>query len=151
MGYMLTDMLTYLPDDILVKVDRASMSVSLESRSPLLDYRVVEMALARPLTYKCAGGQKRILRDIAYQYVPRELLDRPKQGFGVPVTEWMRQDFPHFTRGLLEDEYIRHQGIFDPAQIQRMREGFFHSRDGMYGRDLWTLLVFQLWWERYMS
>ena len=150
MGDMLTDMLTYLPDDILVKVDRASMSVSLESRSPLLDYRVVEMALALPLTYKCAGGQKRILRDIAYQYVPRDLLDRSKQGFGVPVTEWMWQDFAHFTRGLLDDDYIRRQGIFDLAQIRRMREDFFHSRDGVYGRDLWTLLVFQLWWERYM-
>src|SRR5262249_22145879 len=88
---MLIDEGWYLPEDILVKVDRASMFVSLEARAPLLDYRVVELAAGMPEDFKVRAGRgKRILTDLAYEYVPRELLERPKQGFGAPIADWLR-------------------------------------------------------------
>lgn len=152
MGYMLMDMVTYLPDDIMVKVDRAAMAVSLETRAPLLDYRVIESAISLPLQYKLNdGNKKRILKDIAYDYIPKRLLDRPKQGFGVPVVEWMHDDFLCFTRGLLERDYIKKQGIFDVNAVGKMVDEFKLSPDMKNGNEIWSMLVFQLWWECYMK
>lgn len=152
--FMYTDMVTWLPDDILTKVDRASMSVSLEARAPFLDYRIMELALNMPLEFKYKDGvKKRILKDIAYDYVGRELLDRPKKGFEAPIGEWMLQDFDRFTRGLLDEAYIRKQGIFNPDVIKKMVGKFKRQRKDDYGFavNLWTIFVFQMWYEKYMA
>ncbi|MCI8994831.1 MAG: asparagine synthase (glutamine-hydrolyzing) [Lachnospiraceae bacterium] len=152
MKYMLKDMVTYLPDDILTKVDRASMSVSLETRSPFLDYRVVEFALSLPLEYKYRNNiSKRILKDLSYSFVDKKLLDRPKQGFSVPTREWMYDDFDNFTKGLFDEAYIRKQGIFNDKVIKSMIYDFKNRNSIANSRELWTLLVFQNWYEMYMN
>src|SRR5690606_17257230 len=108
------DALTYLPGDILVKVDRAAMSASLETRAPLLDPRVVELAWRLPLSSKIAGRQgKRILRDILYRHVPRSLVDRPKQGFAVPLDQWLRGALRDWAEAQLDPLRIRREGILD--------------------------------------
>lgn len=150
--YMLKDMVTYLPDDILTKVDRASMSVSLETRSPFLDYRIVEFAIKLPLEYKykCNNG-KRILKDLAYNFIDKNLLDRPKQGFAVPTREWMYNDFELFTKGMFNKEYIQKQGIFNYEVIKNMVYDFKNRNSVANSRELWTLFVFQNWYEMYMN
>ena len=152
MKYMLTDMITYLPDDILTKVDRATMAISLESRMPFLDYRVVEYSLSLPMNYKCENrNKKRILKDIAYDYVNKQYLDRPKQGFGVPVHEWLYEDFTGMTMGLLDTDYIKKQGIFNQSTIKSMVSKFKKVFSPETARPIWTLLVFQMWWDRYFE
>lgn len=150
-NYMLTDMITYLPDDILTKVDRATMAFSLESRVPFLDYRVVEFALSLPIEYKYKdGNQKRILKDIAYDYVDKDLLDRPKQGFGVPIYEWLQTDFKGMTQNYFEENFLKRQGIFNPYKINEMVNEFKNRHNPEIARNIWTILVFQMWWEQYL-
>lgn len=150
--YMLYDMNAYLPDDILTKVDRASMAFSLEARTPFLDYRIVEFALSLPMQYKIEKKcQKRILRTIAYKYVSQGLLERPKQGFGVPVREWLREDFWTFTRGYFEKQYLERQEIFDVDIIEKMIKLLINSNDQKVADALWTIFVFQMWWDCYMT
>lgn len=148
---MVRDMLTYLPDDILTKVDRASMSVSLETRAPLLDYRVVEFALGLPLEFKYKTGQtKRILKDILYSYIPKEFISQTKKGFGVPYEKWLSTDFNKITKGLLEKEYLIRQGIFDVDTIKKIIEGFKQHKNPNYAKEIWTIFIFQLWYEKYI-
>lgn len=150
--YMLTDMVTYLPDDILTKVDRASMAVSLESRNPLLDYRIAEYALSLPIEYVYyQGNKKRILKDLTYRYIDRKIMERPKKGFGVPVKKWLHADWKVLTKGLLEEEYIQRQGIFNYSEVKKMIQQFNANRDNKVGDYIWTLLVFQMWWDYYMK
>lgn len=150
--YMLTDMVTYLPDDILTKVDRASMAVSLESRNPLLDYRIAEYALSLPIEYVYyQGNKKRILKDLTYRYIDRKIMERPKKGFGVPVKKWLHTDWKVLTKGLLEEEYIQRQGIFNYSEVKKMIQQFNANRDNKVGDYIWTLLVFQMWWDYYMK
>lgn len=145
---MLLDILTYLPDDILVKVDRASMAVALEVRAPLLDHRVLEFAWHMPLSLKLHNGQgKMILRRILSRYVPEELFNRPKAGFGVPIQRWLKGPLREWVEELLDERRLRQEGNFDPAPIadvwRCLRDS---SSEWDYGAErLWPILMFQAW------
>ena len=144
---MALDMLNYLPDDILVKVDRAAMAVSLETRVPLLDHHVVEFAWSLPLRLKVRGGEtKWILRQLLHRYVPQALVERPKMGFGVPVGEWLRGPLRDWAEALLDERRLRSEGIFRADPIRRMWET--HLKGAMNEQyRLWSVLMFQSWLE----
>jgi asparagine synthase (glutamine-hydrolysing) len=149
-GLMLIDLQRYLPNDILTKLDRASMAVSLEARVPLLDHRVVELALKMPFTLKRRNGKsKYALRQVLYRYVPRELVDRPKQGFGVPLDEWLRTDLHELLERYLDPSLLRRQGLFEPEVVSRQLKRFKAQQAG-HSR-VWSLLMFQMWAERYLG
>lgn len=148
------DTASYLPDDILVKVDRAAMAVSLETRVPLLDHRVFEFARRLPAHYKQRDGQgKWLLRQLLYRHVPRELVDRPKKGFGIPLGLWLRGPLKDWAHALLHPDRLKAQGLFQPQPILRKwREHQSGRRD--WSPHLWSILMAQAWldesasWER---
>ena len=149
---MLHDLSTFLPDDVLTKVDRASMAVSLETRAPLLDYRIVELALRLPLDFKLQNGKKkRILKDLLYREVPETLIGQRKMGFRIPFARWMREDYGDLIRWYFSDEYLRKQDLFDMTQMRKMQKAYEGSRTTDYAREVWTFLLFQLWYEHYIK
>jgi asparagine synthase (glutamine-hydrolysing) len=144
---MLADLLTYLPEAILAKVDRAAMSVSLETRAPLLDHRLLEFALRLPARYT---SRKRLLKAFVYQRVPRALVDRPKRGFGVPLGKWFRGELRTLVEDALTPARMQAIGIDNFLPIQRVLTSHFSGAFDEYPR-LWALLVLSLWHDTHRT
>lgn len=155
---MLLDMDTYLPGDILCKVDRATMKYSLEARCPIMDKDVMEYSYRLPHSFKYGNHiKKRILKDIAYDYIPKELLDRPKVGFGVPLDKWLRGPLKEQLLSLADTDFLNRQDIFDTAFLQKMLHTYMEHGDGgpatgaNYSKLMWSYFVFQQWYQYYME
>jgi asparagine synthase (glutamine-hydrolysing) len=147
---MLADARGYLSDDIMAKVDRATMAASLESRAPFLDHRVFEFAWRLPETLRIRGRQgKWLLRQLLYRYVPKELVERPKTGFGVPIDAWLRGPLREWADSLLSEERLRGEGWFQPEPIRRAWAEHLSGRRN-WQHQLWTVLMFQAWQERWL-
>lgn len=148
---MLDDMLHYHPDDILVKVDRAGMAVSLENRIPMLDRDVIEFAWSLPMEYKYDGvTTKRVLREVLYRYVPKHLLDRPKKGFSVPLERWLKEgDTAEWAKDLLLHSKAAEDGILDPVEVNRLWKQF--ETKGATPRLVWTVLMLEQWYRCHLS
>lgn len=146
---MAQDTLSYLPDDILVKVDRAAMSVSLETRVPFLDHSVLQHAWRLPQSLKLQGGSSKwCLRQILYKYVPHELIERPKMGFAVPLDAWLRGPLRGWAEALLAEALLQQQGFFNVKRVRTMwQEHLSGKRNWQY--QLWDILMFQAWYQRY--
>ena len=145
---MYLDMVCYLPGDILVKVDRASMGASLEVRVPFLDHRVVELAWKVPLHMKVRGNQgKWLLKQILYKYVPKNLIERPKMGFSVPLDSWLRGPLRDWAENLLASEKMKKEGFFDPVPIQKIWQEHLSGKKN-WQHHLWDVLMFQAWLDK---
>lgn len=148
---MAIDYQTYLLDDILQKVDRAGMSVSLEGREPFLDQRIIEWAAKLPMEYKYNNGIKKfIIREIVHKYIPKEMLDRPKMGFGIPIATWLQTDLKPFVDQYFDEQFIAKQNIFDNNEIQRIRKSFYQGKTER-AEKIWYLLMFQMWYDKWMN
>lgn len=155
---MLLDMETYLPGDILCKVDRSSMKYSLETRCPILDTDVMEFAFSIPHSFKYKNGiKKRILKDITHDYLPRELMERPKSGFAVPIDKWLRGSLRESLTDYAEAGYLERQGIFDSGYISEFLKKYLDRGDAgsgsgeNYSRIVWAFYAFQQWYDAYMK
>ena len=146
---MAIDYQTYLLDDILTKVDRATMSQSIEGREPFLDQHIIEWAAQLPNHFKYHKGvKKRILRDITHRYIPKEMLDRPKMGFAIPLQKWLQEGLLKNYMYFFEKEFIHSQGLFEPNAIQDLLHQF-NRGNGLYTLRIWHYLMFQLWYANY--
>lgn len=148
---MAMDYQTYLVDDILQKVDRATMSVSLEGRDPFLDHRIIEWAAQLPMDYKYRSGNKKfILKEIVHQYVPQKMMDRPKIGFGIPVRGWLQKELKPLVDMYLDENYLLNQNIFNVYRILHIKNSFYQGR--MEWTDkIWNLLMFQMWYDKWIN
>jgi asparagine synthase (glutamine-hydrolysing) len=144
------DMNFYLAEDILTKVDRASMAVSLETRAPFLDPRVAQFSASLPVNYKLSGSKgKYILKKAMEGLLPDEILYRPKKGFGIPTAEWLKGRLNPLLREMLTPARLKDQGMFNSDFVQRLIKEH-ESGAASHHKELWTLLVFQLWWDSFL-
>jgi len=152
LSYMMAiDYQTYLLDDILQKVDRATMSVSLEGREPFLDQHVIEWAARLPVDYKYNKGNKKfIIKEIVHKYIPKAMMDRPKMGFGIPIVSWLETELKPFIDRYLDDAFIIRQGIFNNDEVQRIREAFYNGKKER-AEKIWFLLMFQMWYDKWIN
>lgn len=152
LAYMMAvDYQTYLLDDILQKVDRASMTVSLEAREPFLDYRVIEWAAQLPDDFKYHKGIKKyILKEIVHQYIPKSMMDRPKMGFAIPIENWLMTDLKDKVEYYLDSQLIKEQGIFNPIELEAYKRSFLSGKKE-FGNKIWYMLMFQMWYEKWMK
>lgn len=145
------DYQTYLLDDILQKVDRASMTASLEGREPFLDHRIIEYAAQLPNNYKYNGGIKKyILKEIVHQYIPKNLMDRQKMGFAIPIESWLFQSLKEKVNYYLSEEKILSQNIFSEIAVRKLIKDFYSGKMEV-AQKIWNLLMFQLWYEKWMN
>ena len=139
----------YLENDLLTKVDRATMSVSLEGREPFLDHRIIEYVAQLPMDFKYGQTQKRILRDIVYKYIPKELMDRPKTGFSIPIYNWLKTDLRYLIEENLDSSSIEETGMFNVSSVEKIKILFFNDQlDDL--TIIWKLLQFQMWYKKWM-
>ncbi|HMN31962.1 MAG: asparagine synthase (glutamine-hydrolyzing) [Chitinophagaceae bacterium] len=148
---MAIDYETYLIDDILQKVDRATMAHSLEGREPFLDHRIIEWAATLPTEYKYHQGIKKyILREITHQYVPKEIMERPKMGFAIPIAQWLFVDLKHLVDYYFSEQYLKNQSIFKIKETQKIIHDFYHGKKER-AEKIWYLLMFQMWYDKWMK
>jgi asparagine synthase (glutamine-hydrolysing) len=144
------DYKTYMVDDILVKVDRATMSVGLEGREPLLDHRIIEFVAQLPSELKYKNGSKKyLLKTIAHKYIPKKLLDRPKTGFGLPVYEWLKTDMKDLLLDYINEDQLSKHDFINAAKAIKLRDEFISGKNNNE-TQIWLLLMFQMWWNRWM-
>jgi asparagine synthase (glutamine-hydrolysing) len=151
LAYMMAiDYQTYLLDDILQKVDRATMSTSLEGREPFLDHHIIEWAARLPNEYKYYKGEKKyILKEIVRQYIPREMMDRPKMGFAIPIKNWLANELLEHVETYLSESIIKQQGLFNWEQVSKLKKDFLGGKKE-YDQKVWYLLMFQMWYKKWM-
>jgi asparagine synthase (glutamine-hydrolysing) len=147
---MATDYMMYFPNDILTKVDRATMSVSLEGREPLTDHRLIELVAQLPLKYKFDGiTGKLILKEIVHEYIPKSMMDRPKTGFSIPINKWLRNDLSYLLDEYLSHDAIKESGIFNEnfllKEVRKFKDKKMH-----YSTNIWYILMFQMWFKEWM-
>ena len=152
LSYMMAiDYQTYLLDDILQKVDRAGMSVSLEGREPFLDHRIIEWAARLPMEYKYNKGNKKfILKQIVHKYIPAAMMDRPKMGFGIPISAWLQKDLKPFVDLYFDEQFIIKQNIFNNDVIQRIKKSFYDGKVEK-AEKIWYILMFQMWYDKWIN
>lgn len=152
LSFMLAiDYQTYLPDDILQKVDRASMTYSIEAREPYLDHRLIEWAATLPDEFKYHKGTKKyILKEITHKYITKEMMDRPKMGFAIPIEKWLLNELKEIVFQYLSEDRITKQGLFKAQEITKLKNGFYSGRKEN-ALKIWYLLMFQMWHERWMN
>ena len=150
LSYMMAvDYQTYMADDILQKVDRAGMSVSLEGREPFLDQSIIEWAAQLPNEYKYHNGDKKyIIKQLVYKYIPREMMDRKKMGFGIPIDKWLNNELKELVQDYLSESKLNEHKLFNTAYVQKTTAAFFGGRTDLYLK-IWYLLMFQMWYERW--
>jgi asparagine synthase (glutamine-hydrolysing) len=147
----LWDLHHYLPGDVLTKVDRATMAVSLEGREPLIDHRLVEFAFSLPFEMRRGAlGPKHLLKKVLYRHVPQALVDRPKSGFAVPVKQWLAGDLRGLVAEHLDPQLVKEQGLFDPGMVQGYVKRL-HAGDVSVRQRVWLLVAFQMWHRRWAS
>jgi asparagine synthase (glutamine-hydrolysing) len=140
-----------MADDILTKVDRATMHVSLEGREPMLDHRIVEFAARLPSSLKYRNGtQKYLLRKLTHTYLPEKIMNRPKMGFGVPIYAWFQKELKSYFLHYLDGARLEKQGIFNTDEVIRLRDDYLDGQNENVEK-LWSILVFQMWHERWME
>jgi len=145
------DLMTYLPDDILVKVDKMSMAVSLEARAPFLDHKLIEYLAEVPTALKLKGlTLKYLLKKVAARFLPSEIITRQKQGFVVPIAAWFKNDLHAYLRDQLLDTTARQRGFFEPTRIERMILNHQQGKQD-YSQELWALLMFELWCRKFLD
>lgn len=152
LAYMMAiDYQTYLLDDILQKVDRATMTASLEGREPFLDHRVIEWAATLPDDFKYHNGEKKyILKEIVHDYIPKEMMDRPKMGFAIPIAHWLQNDLRELVEEHISEKNIREQGLFNWEFVAKLKADFFGGKKE-FDVKLWYLLMFQMWYGKWMD
>lgn len=152
LSYMMAiDYKTYMLDDILQKVDRASMAVSLEGREPFLDQHIIEFAARLPSDYKLHKGVKKyILRQIVHKYVPPSMMERPKMGFGIPIASWLKHELKPFVDEAFDPGLVKRQGLFSQDELDNLKKQFYGGKEQLYTR-VWYYLMFQMWYKKWMG